>query len=57
MSSKTVVAMAWYSASAENWDTMLCFFNFYKIRDCPSRTQYPITEWRVSEHEAQLESQ
>jgi hypothetical protein len=49
--------MGRYSASAEDRDTMLCFFDFHEMRDFPSRTQYPVTEQRVSGHEAQSESQ
>ena len=54
--SKVTLAIAWYSASADERDTMLCFFDFHKISDSPRNTQKPLVDLFVSLQVAQSES-
>lgn len=49
--------MARYSASADERDTVLCFFVFHEIGLEPRRTQKPVVDRRVVGHPAQSESQ
>jgi hypothetical protein len=46
-----------YYASAEERDTVVCFFVFQDIGELPISIQYPVTERRVSLHRAQSASQ
>jgi hypothetical protein len=55
--SQVTAAMDWYSASAEDLETVCCFFDFQEIIESPMKTQKPVTERRVSGHAAQFESQ
>lgn len=50
-------AIALYSASEEDRDTVLCFFDFHEIGEFPSRRIYPVTDLLVLGHEAQSESE
>jgi hypothetical protein len=49
--------MELYSASAEDQETVFCFFDFQEISDSPKKTQNPVMDRRVSRHPAQFESQ
>src|SRR3954471_9983281 len=55
--SQHVEAMERYSASAVDRATVVCFFVFHEIGDCPRNTQYPVTDLLVSLHRAQSASQ
>ena len=55
-SSHVAAAMNWYSASAEDRDTISCFFVFHDIGECPRKTNHPDTERWVSGQLAQSES-
>lgn len=55
--SDALAAMARYSASEEDRDTVLCFLDFHEIGELPKRTTYPVIECRVSGQEAQSESE
>jgi hypothetical protein len=55
--SQQVEAIALYSASAKEQDTVVCFFIFQDIGELSRSTQYPVTERRVSLHHAQSASQ
>lgn len=57
LSSQTVVAMDLYSPSAEERDTICCFFVFQAIGDVLSITKYPVKDRRVIGQLAQSESQ
>ena len=48
--------MALYSASAEDRDTVFCFFDFQEISESPIKTQNPVVDRLVSGHVTQLES-
>jgi hypothetical protein len=50
--SQQVEAIALYSASAEERDTIVCFFVFQDIGELPRSMQYPVIERRVSLHRA-----
>ncbi|MDS0108281.1 hypothetical protein QYE93_26110, partial [Enterobacter cloacae subsp. cloacae] len=52
----TVEARARYSASVDDIETILYFFEFHETRDVPMKTQYPIVDLRVLGHVAQSES-
>ena len=54
--SQQVDAIALYSASAEEQDTVVCFFVFQDIGELPRSMQYPMIERRVSLHRAQSAS-
>jgi hypothetical protein len=41
-------AKALYSASAEEHETVGCFFDFHETKDLPMKKQYPEMERRVS---------
>ena len=45
--SKQVLAIAWYSASADDFDTFVCFIDFHEIIEEPRKMQYPDTDLRV----------
>jgi hypothetical protein len=49
--------MALYSASAEDLDTVVCFFDFQEIKELSRKMQYPVTDLLVSEQPAHSESQ
>jgi hypothetical protein len=51
------MAMALYSASAEDLETMDYFLERHEMRESPKKMQKPVTDLRVSEHPAQSESQ
>jgi len=55
--SELVVAMARYSAFAEDRDTTDCFLDFQEIKDEPRNMQNPETERLVSGQDAQSKSQ
>lgn len=55
--SELVMAMARYSASADERETTDCFFDFQEIKDEPRNMQKPETERLVSGQDAQSESQ
>ena len=57
MSSQAVVAMALYSASAEDRETVACFLDFQEIRESPRKMQNPVTDLRESGQPAQSASQ
>ena len=48
--------MALYSASAEDLDTIACFFDFQEINESPRKMQYPVIDLLVSRHDAQSAS-
>ena len=50
-------AKAWYSASEEDREIVVCFLNFQATKDVPKKTQYPEIEHRVVAHVTQLESE
>lgn len=52
-----VEAMARYSASAEERDTVFCFLVRHDNNEAPSLMQYPVREQRLIGHAAQSESQ
>jgi hypothetical protein len=55
--SQLVMAMALYSASAEERETMDYFLERQERRESPKKMQKPMTDLRVSEQPAQSESQ
>ena len=55
-SSLVTAAIARYSASVEDFETMVCFLDFHEIKESPKKTQKPVTERLVSIHPAQSES-
>jgi hypothetical protein len=57
MISQVALAIALYSASAEERETTLCFFVFQEIMLEPKKMQYPVVERRVVGKLAQSESQ
>ena len=52
-----MVAIARYSASAEERDTMVCFLAFQETNEWPKKIQKPVTERRVSEQVPQSASE
>ena len=56
MISQTATAIDLYSDSAEDRETVCCFFDFHEIKDSPRKTQKPVTDLLVSGHEAQFAS-
>jgi len=52
-----VDAIALYSASAEDLDTVVCFLDFQEIKELSRKTQYPVTDLLESTQPAQSESQ
>jgi hypothetical protein len=57
VSSHEQEAMERYSASADERETVCCFFDFHEMREAPRKTQKPVVERRVSKHPAQSLSQ
>jgi hypothetical protein len=57
ISSQQVAAIALYSASAEDLEKVCCFLDFQDIRESPMKMQNPVTNFRVSTHPAQSESE
>ncbi|KAK4711461.1 hypothetical protein R3W88_005974 [Solanum pinnatisectum] len=57
MISATALAILMYSASAELLLIVCCFLDFQDIRESPSFTIYPITDFLVLRQVAQSESQ
>jgi hypothetical protein len=49
--------MEQYSTSAEDLETVTCFFDFHKINESPKKTQNPVTNLLVLGQPAQSESQ
>ena len=47
INSLVTMAMARYSASADDRETVVCFFVFHEIGDRPMVTKYPVSERRV----------
>jgi len=54
--SHEVEAKAWYYASTDDLEIVLCFLVFHEINDSPKKMQKPVVERRVMEHGAQSES-
>jgi hypothetical protein len=52
-----VDAIALYSASAEDRETVVCFLDFQEIKELSRKTQKPVTERLESKQPAQSESQ
>ena len=50
--SHVATAMALYSASAEDLETVNCFLDFQDTKESPMKMLYPVTDFLVSEHEA-----
>ena len=50
------MAMALYSASADDLETVDCFFYFHETRESPMNIQYLVTDLLVYGHEAQSKS-
>ena len=57
ISSQTTATIALYSASAEDLETVCCFFDFQDIKESPRNTQYPVIDLLVSGQPAQSESE
>ena len=57
INSLAAVAIARYSASADDFDTVVCFLDFQEIRDSPKKTQSPVMERRESWHVPQSASE
>lgn len=57
MSSQVMVAIAWYSASADEHETVDYFFVRQKMGLLPRNVQYLVTECRVVGQLAQSESE
>ena len=55
MISQVTLAMARYSASAEERDTVCCFLDFQEMKKEPRNTQNPEIERLMSWQEAQSE--
>nr|GMC66577.1 CTTNBP2 N-terminal-like protein [Ipomoea batatas] len=55
--SQTVAARARYSASEDERDTVICFFDLHDMRDDPRKMQKPVIDLRVSLQAAQSESE
>lgn len=55
--SQEVVAMALYSASAEDLQTVLCFLVPQDTKESPNLIQKPVSDLRVIGQDAQSESQ
>lgn len=51
-----MVARPLYSTSAEDRETVGCFFNFQEIRESPREIQKPVTDRQVSGHAPQSAS-
>ena len=56
-SSLGAIAIALYSASVDDRDTMACFLVFHEIGDPPRVINYSVNDLRDSGHAPQLESQ
>ena len=56
MISQVTLAMALYSASAEERDTVCYFLDFQEINESPRKTQKPLIDLLVSGQVAQSES-
>ena len=54
--SQTVKAMALYSASAKDLETIDCFLDFHEINESPKNTQNPVVDLLVSTQDAQSAS-
>ncbi|CAL9026970.1 unnamed protein product, partial [Prunus brigantina] len=57
VSSQLVAAIEWYSAYADDLETVTCFLLFNDMSDLPRKIQYPITKRLVKGHRAQSTSQ
>jgi hypothetical protein len=57
VSSKHVLAIARYSDSADDLETITCFFDFHEMREFPRKTQNPVTDLLVAWQPPQSESQ
>ena len=55
MTSHTTNAMALYSASTKDLDTVVCFFDLHDTKECPRKIYYPVVDLWVSGHLAQSE--
>ena len=50
--SQVQIAIALYSASAEDLETVDCFFDFHETNESPMNIQYPVIDLLVSGHVA-----
>lgn len=50
-------AIARYSASVDDLETLLCFLDFHEISEFPRKMQYPVTDRLVVRQPPQSESQ
>ena len=57
INSQTTDAIALYSASAEDLETVCCFFDFQDIKESPRNTQYSVIGLLISRQLAQSESE
>lgn len=48
-------AMELYSNFADDWEIIVCFIDFYEIKESPRNTQKPVIDLLVSAHPAQSE--
>jgi hypothetical protein len=51
-----VDVIALYSASAEDLEIVVCFFDFQEIKELSRKTQYPVTDLLESTQPAQSKS-
>ena len=56
VSSQVAFAIDLYSASADDLETVCCFFDFQEIKESPRNTQKPLTDLLLSRQPAQSES-
>ena len=53
----SMLAIAQYSAYANDLETFACFLDFHVIRELRRKIQYPVTDLRVARQPPQSESQ
>ena len=56
INSQVALAMDLYFASADDLETVCCFFNFHDTRESPMKKQYPLMDFMLSGQDAQSES-
>lgn len=54
--SHTATAIALYSDSADDLETICYFLDFQETKDSPMKTQYPVVDLQVLGHAAQFAS-
>ena len=57
VTSDAAADIARYSASEDNLETVPCFFDFQLTGELPRRRRYSVTDFLVSRHAAQSESE